>query len=153
MIGAVQFVATYDGLVPCGKCLDIGVAIPADKTTARHCNVTEGVPTNIKYIPCQFCHFFVVLQGIIDFILKYIVFPLAILLIVVSGIMFFLYAENPKRVDEAKSLLTTVVIGLILMFSAWLIVSLFFTAIGLSDFGLSLSAPDEWFMIRCEIAL
>ncbi len=101
--------------------------------------------------PCQFCHLFVMLKTIIDFVLVYIVFPVATLLIIIGGIMFFLYVENPQQAEQAKHLLTATVIGLVIIFSAWLVIGLFFTAIGLSDFALSLTGPNNWFIINCPI--
>jgi len=122
----LPLVSLAQGLVPCGG---------------------QGQPD------CQFCHLFVVFKAIIDFVLVYIVFPIATLLIVVGGIMFFLYAENPQKVEQAKSLLTAVVIGLVVIFSSWLVIGLFFTAIGLSDFALSFTGPGNWFEIDCPIIL
>jgi hypothetical protein len=112
---------------------------------------TGLVPCGTPDCPCKFCHLFVMLQKIIDFVLVYIVFPVATLLIIIGGIMFFLYAENPQRVERAKSLLTATIIGLVLIFSSWLIVGLFLTAVGLSDFTVSSIWPNDWFTIDCPI--
>jgi len=65
--------------------------------------------------------------------------------------MFFLYAENPQKVEQAKSLLTATIIGLVVIFSSWLVIGLFFTAIGLSDFALSFTGPENWFTVDCPI--
>ena len=123
----------YEGLVPCGKEVNI-----------------DG---SDQYVGCQLCHLFVMLQAIIDFVLIYIIFPVASLLLILGGLMFFSYAENPQRVELAKSLLTATIVGLFIIFSAWLVIGLFFTAIGLSDFALQLTGPDKWFMVNCEIVL
>jgi len=144
---------TYEGLVPCGRCLTINPPLPADEITSYQCGVAKGDIASVKYISCQVCHLFVTVKVIIDFVLVYIIFPIATLLLIAGGLMFFFYAENPKKVDEGKTLLTAVVIGLVLIFSAWLVVGLFLTAIGLSDFALQLTGPDKWFIIDCEITL
>lgn len=120
----LPLVSFAEGLVPCG-----GETEPA----------------------CQFCHLFVMFQTIIDFVLVYLVFPVATLLIIIGGIMFFLYAENPQKVEQAKSLLTATIIGLVVIFSSWLVIGLFFTAIGLSDFALSFTGPENWFTVDCPI--
>ena len=57
---------TYEGIVPCGR-------------------VIEGT-----LISCQFCHLFVMLDGIVDFIIFKIVPPLATLMIVIGGVMFMI---------------------------------------------------------------
>jgi hypothetical protein len=123
----------YEGLVPCGKEVSV-----------------NGVD---QFVSCQLCHLFVMLQAIIDFVLVYIVFPIATLLLVVGGVMFFAYAENPQKAEQAKALLTATIVGLLIIFSAWLVIGLFFTAIGLSDFALQFTGPDNWFTVNCEITL
>ncbi len=124
---------TYEGIVPCGKEV-----------------MVNGNPT---FVNCQFCHLFVLLKSIIDFVLIYLLFPIATLLLVIGGVMFLIYGENPQQAEQAKSLLTAVIIGLVIIFSAWLVIGLFFTAIGLSDFTLSFTGPDNWFEITCPISL
>jgi len=96
-----------DGLVPCG-------------------------PGTNKPV-CELCDLFVLLDSIIDFILRNIIIPLAVLLLVIGGGLFIFSAGNPARLDQAKSILTSVVIGLIVIFAAWLILGLFFHAIGLAN--------------------
>ena len=115
------------------------------------CPTTGLVPCGTPDCPCNFCHLFVMFQTIIDFVLAYLVFPIATLLIIIGGIMFFLYAENPQKVEQAKSLLTATIIGLVVIFSSWLVIGLFFTAIGLSDFALSITGPENWFTVDCPI--
>lgn len=110
---------------------------------------TGLVPCGTPDCPCKFCHLFVMFQMIIDFVLVYIVFPAATLLIIIGGIRFFLYAENPDEAGKAKSLLTATIIGLVLIFSSWLVVGLFLTAVGLSDFTVNSIWPDKWFTIDC----
>ena len=110
---------------------------------------TGLVPCGTPDCPCEFCHFFDMFQKIIDFVLVYLVFPTATLLIIIGGVMFFLYAENPQRVDQAKALLTAAIVGLVVIFSSWLVVGLFLTAIGLSEFTVSSIWPSDWFTIEC----
>lgn len=143
----------YDGLVPCGRCLTIDPWRTADSSTEYYCNASSGVFWPEKYIPCRFCHFFILLKSIVDFVLLYVVFPIGTLFLIVGGLMFFFSAENPQKAEQAKSLLTSVVIGLVLIFSAWLVIGLFFTAIGLSNFALSFTGPDNWFTVDCEVTL
>lgn len=95
---------------------------------------------------CQLCHLFVLLDNIIDFFLKYIVIPVATLLLVIGGLMFFLYAEDPSKVEQAKSLLRSTIIGLVMIFAAWLIINTFFMAIGVADWT---GLKGGWFKINC----
>lgn len=134
----------YEGLVPCGKEVDI-----------------NGTPTDM---PCQFCHVFVMIDGILDFIITTIVPIIAVLMILIAGIMFiFAYlggieilpgggTGGPKLLSQAKKTLNSAVIGLIIIFAAWIIVNTFFLVIGVAEteFGTGIK---NWFQINCPIEI
>ena len=83
---------------------------------------------------CQFCHFFVMLGNIINFLLFYIVPPLAAVMIAIGGFMLIIshtgLAGGPEMISQAKSLFRAIVIGLLIIYGAWLIIDLFFSIIG-----------------------
>jgi len=101
-------------------------------------NLTQGAlvpcgPGTEKEV-CELCDFFVLFDNIVDFLLVprsdlnggIPIIPLiATVMIMIGGAMFYFSAEDPRMVQRAKSLLTYVVIGLILIYGAWLIVNLF----------------------------
>ncbi len=107
----------YEGLVPCGKGQD---------------NLAAGESALVAE-PCQLCHLFVMIDGIIDFMINIILAPLVIFMIAIAGIMFFFAGTNPEMLSKAKQLLKSIVIGLLIIFSAYVIIGSFFTAIGLAD--------------------
>jgi hypothetical protein len=116
------------GLVPCGRSCD-------DPCTAE-----------CECAPCTLCHLFVLFKRIIDFLAKDVLFPLAVLMIVVGGVMFLTAAGDPGRIGTAKKILTSVVIGLVIIFLAWLIVDtiiMFITPAG--------SPFQNWSTINCPI--
>jgi hypothetical protein len=142
----------YEGLVPCGKEVQVGGSWVGGKCIG-------GTPT---FIRCQFCHFFVMLDGAIDFVLFKLVPPIAILMLVIGGVMFILGyfggpellegggKGGPKMFSQGKKLITSVFIGLIIMFAAWLIINLFFQFIGVADWT---GLQQGWFRINCPIEL
>jgi len=92
------------GLVPCGRSCD------------------DPCTEICECAPCTLCHLFVLFKRIVDFLTLYILFPLAVLMIVVGGVMFLIAAGDPEKIRTAKKILTSVVIGLVIIFLAWLIV-------------------------------
>ncbi len=130
----------YEGLVPCGKEVYIGGSWEGEECVS-------GVPT---FIRCQFCHFFVMLDEMIDFVLFKIVPPIAILMLVIGGVMFFAAAGSPEKLGTAKKLITSVVIGLIIIFAAWIIIDLFFSLIGVAEWT---GLQEGWFTINCTVQL
>ncbi len=96
--------------------------------------------------PCTLCDFFVLFENIINFVLWKLVPPLAVLMIVIGGAMFILGAGDPRLIERGKTILTSVIYGLAFVYGAWLIVNLFFTAMGVASWtGLN----GGWFKINC----
>lgn len=126
----------YEGLVPCGKEVWVGGVWQGGKC----------VGGTLTKVDCQFCHFFVMLDGIIDFVLFTLVPPIAVLMLVISGVMFFFVAGKPESANKAKGILTSVVLGLVIIYGAWLIINTFFTFIGLADTDLGRGIKN-WFII------
>ena len=117
------------GLVPCGRMCD-------DPCTAE-----------CECAPCTLCHLFVLFKRIIDFLAKDVLFPLAVLMIVVGGVMFLTAAGDPGKMGTAKKILTSVVIGLVIIFLAWLIVDTIIMFITKSG-----SPLQNWKTINCPIS-
>lgn len=99
-------------------------------------------------LPCQLCHLFVMLDILIDFALTYIVFPVASLLIIFSGGTLMFSSGDPGKIGQGKKILFSTVIGLIIIFSAWLIVNEFMRAIGVANWT---GIGDGWWTIHCPI--
>jgi len=125
----------YDGLVPCGK-----TQAGADESAAVEA-------------PCQFCHVFVMLKGILDFVLK-MVFVIGILMIVIAGSAFIygtlISPGDPKVVGNAQKIMTSTIIGLVIIFGAWLFTNFFFRLIGVNTWT---GLQGGWFTIQCDIEL
>lgn len=138
--------AFYEGLVPCGKeeiCvaeigqpLDEGKikdALDQGKGFKEACSEGGGhFPTdeNEPLIYCQFCHFFVLIDGIIDFVLVYIVPVVGVLMLVVGGVFFYFGGTSPNFLTQGKTLIKGVVIGLFLIYGAYLLVGTTLTILG-----------------------
>ncbi len=109
------------GLVPCGG---------------------EGEPV------CTFCHFFAMLDRIIDFLIKPptgIVFIIATLMLVVGGVLFVISAGEPEKIATARKTMTAAVLGLVIIFAAWLFINLFYKIIGVKN------DWKAWNEIECSI--
>lgn len=121
---------SYSGLVPCGLSED-DPDQPGDQT-----------------VPCTFCHFFKLFENIVDFVLFKIVPPLAMLMLAIGGAMFIIAGGDPRKIGQARSILTAVVLGLFIVYGAWLLINLFFSAIGVADWtGLT----TGWAEFQCVI--
>ncbi len=110
---------------------------------------------------CQFCHFFVLFKNVVDFFLKPptgIVYPLAVLMLVIGGFMYVLAHAGPAELlagggkggpallSKANRLFTSVVWGLLIIFAAWVIVNTFFMLIGVQEWT---GLRQGWWRINC----
>ena len=84
-----------EGLVPCGN---------------------PGQPA------CQPCHIVVLVIRLINFGIKYLAVPLAILMFIWAGFTYALSGGSDKRIQSGKTILTNTVIGLLIVFGAYFIV-------------------------------
>jgi len=101
------------GLVPCGDDLNgNGTIDPGEQ--------------------CSFCDFFKMVDKILDFVLVRMVPVVAVLMLVIGGGMLFFAGADPGMLTRAKSLITSTLIGLVIIFAAFLIVGTILSAIGLA---------------------
>ncbi|GBD34143.1 hypothetical protein HRbin34_00463 [bacterium HR34] len=123
----------YDGIVPCGKVVNI-----------------EGIGD--KVINCQLCHLFVMIDGGLDLILTVLTPPIFVLVMVIGGAMIVFSAGNESYVSRGKDLIKSAVIGVAIMFAAFIIVEIAITALGFGKIEGAFN-PADWFSVRCEIKI
>lgn len=143
-VQAVPGICPSGGIVPCG----------------RDCNVLPP-PGEVDLIDesqdCTLCHFFVLLDRILNFIFLTLVPAIAVLMFVIGGIWFFFAGQNPQSLSKAKSIITAALFGLLIIFAAWLIINTFFVIIGVKDWTGFFDDPatpeiEGWFVIDCPIS-
>ena len=146
--------ATYEGLVPCGTCVKFEPAMTQNRFDEERCG--SGAVYN-KYMTCQLCHAFIMIRGILDFLLlppSGIVFILGVLMIVIAGAMF-IYGNlaapgDPKVLANAQKAMTAAATGLIIIFGAWLFINVLFALIGVAEWT---NLREGWFAIDCPVLL
>jgi len=124
-----RYTVDYEGLVPCGKNFTIN---------------GESV-----FVPCTFCHLFIVMNTILDFALVDIVPPLAALMMVIAGIMFFFAGTSPSMMSKSKTIFYYTIIGLAIIYGSWIIINTTLTFIGVADWT---GLQGGWFTISCPIS-
>jgi len=156
--GPLNYTVRYKGLVPCGECLDVDPAQFArawwdgecEQKTALGDPVVQCQPLFKKFIPCTTCHFFVMIDGIIDFVLLKVVPPVATLILIFGGVAFYQAGANPEKLSWAKKFLLGAIIGLIIIYLSWIIVNEVLNAVGVADW---VGFGEGWFRINCEVEL
>jgi len=102
------------GIVPCGQ-------------------TTDDPYTDVKEdADCTLCHFFILIMSVVNFVLFRLAAPIALLMLIIGGAMFMLAAGNPTTITNARKLITSVLIGIVVIYGAYFIVGIFLQVIGLN---------------------
>lgn len=145
----IPAIAQAEGLVPCGgspRCCETAAELAAP---AAH-NCVDPAVTDCEY-RCIFCHLFVMFDNAIKFVLFKFIPPVAVLMLVLGGAKFYLAAENPAQAADAKKLMSSIVIGMIIVYSAWLVINLLFVFMDINTADFGFTGPGNWFKINCPV--
>lgn len=89
-----------------------------------------GGPPSSGEPACTLCHFFIMIDNIVDFLLLQLIPILAAIMIAIGGFLYIISQANPDQLNRVKSLFTAVAIGLLIVYGAWLIINVFLMTIG-----------------------
>lgn len=104
--------------------------------------------------PCEFCDIFKLINNIIIFFLVpspsvnngvAVVPLLATLLILVGGFYILVAAGNPETQSKGKTIITAVVIGLLVVYIAWVVVMSILSFLGVAPW----TGLLKWWDIKC----
>jgi len=133
------------GIVPCGQSED-------DPNTTID---ERGTLINGQY-RCTLCHFFILITMIVNFVLFKLTAPLALLMLIIGGAMFMLAAGNPSTITQARKLIASVLIGIVIIYGAYFLVGVFLQSVGLATW--TKTIYEKWwdassgpFTIDCEV--
>ena len=104
-------------LVPCGRHSDSDPDDGIDETC-----------------PCNICHFWLLADRIINFIIWNLSIPVAVLALVIGGIILLTSGGNENRVTLGKEILWKAALGIFIVFVAWFLI----------DGLIKTIAKDEW---------
>ncbi len=116
-----------EGLVPCGRIIDN--------------QDTKFINENA---PCDICAMFYMLKNILNEAVK-ISSALAILAIVISGLLYAFSAGDTQKIGRAKNAVYYTLIGLAIMFTAWLVIAVILKGMGYGDI-------SNWNQVNCNLA-
>lgn len=142
-------------IVPCGRC--------EKYVTTGEGVLTCAVPsrpeaTAEEQKPCQPCHIFSLAQKILQLLIT-LAAPVAIIMLIWSGFLMVSSAANPGLREKGKKVLTNTLIGIAIIFFAWLGIDTIIKALGgymfardtsRSGFETESSNFGPWNRIECD---
>ena len=95
---------------------------------------------------CGFCSIFDLVHGIVEYAFIWIIPTAATLLLAFGGFLMLTSGGDPGRQNQGKTIITAVITGLIVAYSAWLVVNFIFTFFGV----VSWTGTGTWFEFQCS---
>jgi len=80
------------------------------------------VPCGAAGDPCNFCDLFTLVNNIVNFFVKDLAFPLAIVALLYGSVMWITAGGDPGKVEKGRKAITYAIYGIVIVFAAWLIV-------------------------------
>ena len=119
-------------IVPCGGCAEFN----EDKT---ECLTPQP--------DCAFCHIFILINNILMFVLTCMIPIVGTIMLVWGGFTFLGAGQSPTKVEQAQGIITAVVIGIVIIFVAWIFLNSFLTTIGVAEWT---GLEEGWWNIQCQ---
>ena len=116
------------------------------------CGLSEDSPNTSginESDPCTLCHLFALLDNILRFIITCLVPIVSVLMLTIGGVLFILSQFDIVSLGifiKAKGTVTAVVVGLVVIFIAWVFLNLFLSTIGVAEW----TGLGSWWEITCE---
>ncbi|PIS38906.1 MAG: hypothetical protein COT34_01230 [Candidatus Nealsonbacteria bacterium CG08_land_8_20_14_0_20_43_11] len=111
------------------------------------CPTSGLVPCGTEDCPCTLCHFFVLFQRILNFV-TVLAIIISTLAFTIGGFLLLTGGGNPGNVSKANKIFQDTAIGLVIMFSAWVITNTLFLFIGVATWT---GLQGGWFVIECPV--
>ncbi len=127
----------------------VAITVPAQAQVIGNLDFLKGiVPCGTSYAsaPCTVCHFYKLLENIINFFL-YTAASLATLMATIIAFLFLFSGGSPQKITDAKSKLGLLVWGIIVVLGSWLLINTILNfVVNPQEF------PLPWNKIQCKIA-
>jgi hypothetical protein len=92
---------------------------------------------------CEFCHLFELFNNVMNLIFTCLVPIAATFFMVIGGVYLLTAGESRERYNRARSIIKSVVFGLVIIFLAWMFIDAFLASIGIASW------TGTWWQIDC----
>jgi len=124
-----------------------GPIVPCGTEWIDNPDSSPGEPAKICINPCNLCHIFELLNNVLAFVLTCLVPIAATIMLVWGGFYFLVSGAKPTDVNKAKRIVTAAVVGLVIIFVAWMFLNTFLTSIGVAEWT---GLEEGWWDIQCQ---
>lgn len=105
----------------------------------------EFIPCGTIANPCKFCHLFVLINNVINFILTRLTPIVATLMLVIGGGYYMAAGANQNHLKTAQEIFKATVVGLLVISMSWIFLNTFLSFMGVSEW----TGIGTWWQINC----
>lgn len=107
-------------------------AFDSDKKVLIPCGQDKDKDNKVVN-PCNVEHFILMIDRVIEFVLIYLVLPIAAIMFAYAGAKLMFSGDNAEARSQAKALFWNIVKGVLFIAGAWLIVTSILTIVGIKE--------------------
>ena len=109
---------------------------------------TQIIPSTCQTSSCGVCEFFEGVSNLINFFVFGIGPIAAGLMILIGGAMWVVNGGNQDQIKKGQDIIKSTIIGLIIMYSAWMIVNTIITTLATGSAGQGIRT--SWYSFTCH---
>jgi hypothetical protein len=108
------------------------------------------VPCGSEGNPCTLCHFYILTENIIGFMMWYLAPALAIFIVAWGGFNILIAGSDPARKQAGRKAITAAIVGLLIVFGAWVIINQFLLSFSGQKSGTAKIFSNPWTKVECN---
>ncbi len=108
------------------------------------------VPCGTEGNPCTLCHFYILAQNMISFMMWYIAPALAIFIVAWGGFNILIAGSDPARKQAGRKAITAAIVGLLVVFGAWVVINQFLLFFSGSGGEVAKIISNPWTKVECN---
>ena len=98
---------------------------------------------------CDLCDIFVLIDRILKFVMGTLIPPIATVMFLIGGIWFYFSGASEENKRRARAIITSAVIGIVVILAAWIIVNAILVESGI----VNSDSIMPWYDIECSVSV
>jgi len=145
LIPSFSYAICEGNIVPCGQDLDGDGEIEWEVNKDGQKQDFDG-DGHYDLEICQFCHIFELANNIIVYLMTCLAPIVSGVMLILGGFYFMIAGVDPGKMQTAKNIVTAAIVGLVVMFIAWILLNTFLSSMGIATW----TGLDSWWEFKCE---
>lgn len=81
------------------------------------------VPCGTGEVGCNVCDFVILVNNVVEFMLKILILPACVIALIIAGILILTAVGDPGKIQKGKDIFKYAVIGILISFGSWILIN------------------------------